>query len=193
MELAASQKFLARIFTDSQLRTRFYADPVAVGSEFGLSPEGARALAALPEEQVHEFSKSVRRQRRDAVSRLLPTSVKCLGPAFGEAFRDYVIVNALPAEAHAWRDALGFNRFFQSWAASHRVPRWQRELMAYESDRLEFTHSRSRLDWRFSFFPGHRTARRIAAGDVPTNVWPVPGLRVFWRWRADAGMHEKCF
>jgi len=191
MELAATQKFLARIFTDSQLRTRFYADPVHVGAEFGLSPAAARTLADVPENQVHEFSKSVRRQRLDAVSRLLPCSVKCLGTSFGEAFREYVLANALPSESHSWRDAINFNRFFQQWSVSHRVPRWQRELLAYESDRLEFTHDHSRLNWRFSFFPGHRTARRVEAGEVPAKVWPVPGLRVFWRWRASGEMHEE--
>lgn len=192
MELAATQKLLARLFTDSQLRNRFYANPVKVGAEFGLSPETASTLAVVPEARVHDFAKSVRRRRLEAVTRLLPCSAKCLGPAFGEAFRDYVLQHALPAEAQAWFDAVSFGRFFRQWIRNRKgVPTWQQELLAYESERLGFEHGRDRFNCHLSLFPGHRTARRVSAGEIPTKVWPMPGLHVFWRWRRGGEMHER--
>jgi len=191
MELAATQTLLARIYTDSRLRTRFYADPVAVGSEFGLSAATARSLAAVPETDIHEFAKAVRRRRLEATGRLLPCSTKCLGPRFGEAFREYVLGHPLPAECHAWHDAVAFEGFFQSWCQQHpEITPWQREVLRFESERLAFTHRRARLLVRFCLYPGHRTARDIAAGRPPKTVWPLPGLRIFWRWKAGGEMHE---
>ncbi|MBL6764451.1 MAG: hypothetical protein ISQ14_05800 [Verrucomicrobiae bacterium] len=192
MELATTQKLLARLFTDSRLRVRFYADPVSVGAEFGLCPESSRMLAEVPEDQIHDFSKSVRLQRLESVTCLLPCSVKCLGARFGEAFREYVLQSPLQAGSHAWCDAVDFNAFFQDWAAKNRgIPKWKRELVRYESDRLAFINNRERFSWSVSLFPGHRMVRRMQTGDVPSKVWPIPGLRVFWRWRPDDPMHEK--
>lgn len=192
MELAATQKFLTRIFTDSRLRTRFYADPVRVGAEFGLSAKVATTLADLSESDVHEFSKSVRRQRLESATRLLPSAAKCLGTRFGEAFRDFVLSHALPAESRPWNDAVAFQAFFQDWCGQHpEIPRWQREVIAYESERLEFDHSHRLLHIRLCLYPGHRTARRIAAGRTPARVPLLPGLRIFWRWNANGEMHEK--
>ena len=46
MGLAEVQAALARLFTDSDLRVRFFADPIEVGRELGLDESETTGLAA---------------------------------------------------------------------------------------------------------------------------------------------------
>ncbi|MGB0578186.1 MAG: hypothetical protein ACPGVU_00665 [Limisphaerales bacterium] len=183
MELAATQKLLARILTDSTLRNRFFADPVTIGASFGLSAEEARVLAELPKDDVHDFTKSIRRQRLETVTALLPDSVSILGRRFGELFREYVVKEQLPADAHPWTDAIRFcTACVKAKKLKVEVQRWELELMRYEGARLEFLHGEKLLQFHFSMSGVTRAAKALAAGKAVTSVLPIPGIAIFIRW-----------
>lgn len=183
MELAATQKLLARIYTDSTLRNRFFADPVTIGASFGLSPEDAQTLAELPKDDVHDFTKSIRRKRLESATTLLPLSVSALGRRFGELFRGYVVKSQLPADAHPWTDAI---RFCEACVTAKKLKvemqRWELELMRYEGARLKFLHGEKSLQTFSSFYGVTRAAKALTAGAEVNSVMPLPGWAVFIRW-----------
>jgi len=183
MELAATQKLLARIYTDSTLRNRFFADPVSIGASFGLSAEEAQTLAELPKDDVHDFTKSIRRQRLESVTALLPETVKILGRRFGELFREYVVKSQLSADAHPWTDAIRFcTACITAQKLKVTVKRWEMEMMRYEGARLEFLHGEKSMQMHFSMYGVTRAANTLAAGGEVTSIMPIPGWAVFIRW-----------
>jgi hypothetical protein len=183
MELASTQKLLARIYTDSVLRNRFFADPVTIGASFGLAPETARQLADLPKEEVHKFTKSLRRQRLEWVGRELPFSLKLLGRRFGELFKDYVVKSQLPENAQPWVDAI---HFYEAIAGRKKhlveIRKWELEFMRFECTRLAFNNSPDRVRRFFSFRRINRLENALAAGEIPTSATPLPCFTIFWRW-----------
>lgn len=137
MELAASQKLQAHLYTDSLLRKRFYADPVTVGAQFGLSEAASLQLAKLPQDQVKEFTKQLRRKRLKDVSAHLPRFVRLLGRDFGELFKQYVLKTPPPADQVAWQDALRFTAFVLDQPKKLGLdPPWARHLLRYEAARI---------------------------------------------------------
>jgi len=183
MELAAEQKLLARVYTDSTLRNRFFADPVGIGAAFGLSPDTARQLAALPKDQVHQFTKALRRHRLESVFEELPLSRKLFGRRFAELFKDYVVKHQLPENGFPWKDAVQFVRHaIQNAKPSVEVARWELEFMRYEATRLEFNHSPDRARTFFSLYRVNSLDPPLKAGDIPESCPALPCFTLFWRW-----------
>jgi hypothetical protein len=86
MALGDVQRALAQLAIDRRLRDRFFADPVAVGTEWGLVADEARDLAQTPRRALDEFADSLRRKRRDQVRRVVPITARALGlPRFSNA------------------------------------------------------------------------------------------------------------
>lgn len=183
MELATSQKLLARIYTDSVLRNRFFADPITIGASFGLNQDAALQLAKLPKEEVHNFTKSLRRQRLAWVSRELPLSRKLLGSRFGELFKDYVVKSQLPEKSLPWVDAMRFcKNAINRKKSAVEVAKWELEFMRYECARLDFNNSPDRVRRFFSYYRVNGLEAAITAGQIPTSVRTLPCFTVFWRW-----------
>lgn len=183
MELAASQKLLARVYTDSVLRNRFFADPVTIGASFGLSADAAKELAGLPKEELHKFTKSLRRQRLESVGRELPLTRQLLGRRFAEIFKDYVVKSQLPEKAFPWMDAVRFvDETLERKKHSAEVAQWELEFMRYECTHIAFNNSRDRFRSFFSLYRVHGIRRRLEEGSIPTSCAPIPCCSVFWRW-----------
>ncbi len=175
MGLAESQRLLARLSTDADLRSRFAGDPAGVAADFGLSP--AEALA-LPFGQVEEFARSLVSKRWGEVELLLPLACRALGPArFADLFarhaRGYV-----PAGIKKHRDdAVAFAGFL---AGSEVAPAWVGDLARFEAAAL-LAHEPAR---RFVLARlGHHPAdlARAATGDGQAPVGR-PTLAAWSRW-----------
>src|SRR5262245_50779647 len=63
------ERFLARLLTDRAFRERFLADPAAVASQEGLSPEEAQAVAAMPTQDLRTAARSYQHKRDSKVPR----------------------------------------------------------------------------------------------------------------------------
>ena len=60
MALAEIQSALARLYIDAMLRDRFFAAPLVVGEQLGLSADDARDLARIPRREIDQFAESLR-------------------------------------------------------------------------------------------------------------------------------------
>ncbi len=183
MELAATQKLLARLCTDSILRNRFYADPAGIGRNFGLKPaESQRIAENLPQHQVHSFTKDLRRKRLADVTAQLPLSSTALGRQFAEVFKEYVIQNPPPEGAASWRDALNFEEFFHQYAAKHKLkPRWARQLLHFECRGIETEHTKVKFRIAFYLQRIPRFAKQLSAEKEVRAPAPVPSISIWWR------------
>lgn len=193
MELAATQKLLARLCTDSILRNRFYADPASVGRNFGLKPAESQKIAEnLPQDQVHSFTKNLRRKRLADVTAQLPLTSSAIGRQFAEVFKEYVIQNPPPEGAASWRDALGFRNFFQQYARKNKLkPSWARGLLHFECRGIETEHTD--VKFRFAFYLRRipRFAKQLNAGKDVKAPAPIPSVAIWWRSSKRGPIH--CF
>lgn len=194
MELAAQQAVLARLYTDSDFRRRFYEDPVSASTAAGLSPETATHLARLSEHEVHEFIKSLRRQRLHEVSTLLPLSAQVLGNQFTNAFKEYLISSAAEPPLHAWQDALAFaGHLLAPAAAQPSPPGLAIELLRYEAAGIRAEWTDTRFQCLCFRHPVPRVARRVRRPEAfPTKLPPVPGIAVWWRLGRNGKLHHLC-
>ena len=109
MGLEAVEAALARLYTDPELRERFFADPAAVAAAMGLGPDDASRVARVDRGQVEAFAESLVIKRFGEVRPALPRSLAALGD---EALRERFFAFAagfLPTGAHKHvADALAF-------------------------------------------------------------------------------------
>jgi enoyl-CoA hydratase/carnithine racemase len=82
MGLADVQAALARLFTDADLRDRFFNDPIATGRTLGLAEAEANGLASLVRVDVDRFAATLRRKRVDDARKFLPLTAQALGHSF---------------------------------------------------------------------------------------------------------------
>jgi hypothetical protein len=177
MELAASQKLQARLYTDSRLRKRFFADPVTVGAGFGLSSDAAHELAQLSQESVREFTRVIRRKRLDQVSRLFPLSTELLGREYGDAFKEYLLKEPPPSDQLAWKDALRFAAFFQIYIVKHPLAvSWGRELLRYEAAKVRAIWEEAPLQVLFVRCRLMKLIRLLGEGQAPQKASAMPSL-----------------
>ncbi|MBD2194761.1 MULTISPECIES: hypothetical protein [Calothrix] len=129
MGLAQTQQVLAQLYTNSQLRQRFFANPQSVGAELGLTEPQIQELAAISSEQVNMFANSLKWKRLGEVRELLPGTAKVLGKNFNDLFWRYA-ETYIPQGIKKHRlDAIAFANFIQTQKIE---PVWVRDLLRYE-------------------------------------------------------------
>jgi len=141
MGLSETQRLLARLYLETPLRERFFADPQKVAAEFGLSPEDAAQWTSLSRRQTEFFARSLKFKRLAEVRRLLPRSAELLGSSFTELFLRYAEAPLSGGLAKHYEDALAFVRFAER-VETPLEPRWALDLLRYEAAWL---HARATL------------------------------------------------
>ncbi len=137
MGLARVQWLLAQLYTDANLRERFFADTHAVSEEYGLSPDEAKHLCQLSAAQVTFFADSLRRKRLNAAAKLLPLSVYALGKRFAELFTEFADTFVPSGTNKQRQDARAFASFIEGIARGRQIgPPWVLELIRYEAAEL---------------------------------------------------------
>jgi hypothetical protein len=172
MELARQQQVLAQLYTNAELRRRFFTHPEATGQSLGLSLSAAQQLAQISVSQVRYFARSLQRKRLKEVAKILPATHRLLSSQFDELFLKYSQqpfprrVNKLAEDARAFVEFLD---------ASLRVTQpWMADLARYEAAWL--TASTQCLVARWFRFPAHKLRELSAPLESPPECQPTLAL-----------------
>lgn len=140
MGLAQLQHGLAQLYTNTELRDAFFADPRRVGSSWGLGPDEVEQLAQISAHDVRLFARSLHRKRLNAIAKLLPLTRRVLDRRFVEYFFQYAdtYVPSGPKKHH--QDALVFATFLMKKVKTENMspcsrgwPDWITDLVRYET------------------------------------------------------------
>lgn len=135
MGLAEVQLVLAQLYTNTELRERFFANPQVVGEELGLSVDEQQQLALLSAQQVKGFASSLKRKRLGEVRELLPLTARVLGKDCSKLFWQYAETYVPQGIKKHWEDALAFASFVQN--VEEIEPSWIVDLVRYEEAWLQ--------------------------------------------------------
>ena len=135
MSLLEAQNFLARIYTDENLRREFLSAPERTGRENNLSEKEIAELAEILPAELNLFADSLRWKRLREVEKLLPLTKQALAEDFEIYFREFAGV-FLPATVKKHlEDAIQFAEFLQG-----KEKNWKKDLAKYERAKLEFNN-----------------------------------------------------
>ena len=193
MGLAETQKALARIYTDSDLRERFFADPQAVGQQLGLASDEADSLARIPARQAAYFAASLLNKRIHEVAKLLPHSSRLLGQQFRKLFREYAQTHLPGGTKKHLEDAVSFAAYAERDSRlADAAPAWAIELLGYERESLRAGIPKPFLRWRSFRYPVHEIARRLSKGEaVSAQLEARPVLLLWFRPSRNARLRHR--
>lgn len=141
MGLAEIQNALARLYTDAELRERFFEDAKSVGREFGLNDEEINQLSKISSDELSFFSDSLLWKRLNEVEKLLPLTKKMLSEDFKDLFQSFAPThNSTEIKKHL-DDAIAFSKFLERKIQIG----WQVDLIRFEAARLEFNGMNRKL------------------------------------------------
>lgn len=89
MSLREQQNLLARLYTDSVLREKFFSAPIKIGKKFKLTENEINEIAAMAAEELNFFAESLYWKRLREVEKFLPLTRKVLDIKFKVEFRDF--------------------------------------------------------------------------------------------------------
>jgi hypothetical protein len=138
MALRDLQSVLARLYTDSAFRARFF-DGSEAARGLGLTIDEQQSLAALDRAQVERFARSLQQKRLGLVRELLPATAALLGETFAARFFEYC--DRQPSAREPFDEALAFldhlsSELPGSFQAS-ALPAYWPDLLTCERLRLE--------------------------------------------------------
>jgi hypothetical protein len=161
MGLAQTQQVLAQLYTNTDFRERFFANPQAVGTEFELSDEEAQQLAQSAQ-QINIFANSLKWKRLGELRELLPRTTKVLGKDFTSLFWQYA-ETYLPQGIKKHReDAIAFANFLEK-----TIDGKERDLVRYEKTWL-LTYERDRC-FQISWF--RYAVHRDCKPQIAIAIW----------------------
>jgi len=133
MSLLDVQNFLARIYTDAQLRREFLSAPERIGLENNLNEQEISELAEVLPEELNCFSESLVLKRLREVEKLLPLTRRILDKDFELYFREFANLFLPESIKKHLEDAIGFANFLQE-----KQNDWRRDVVKFEQAKLEF-------------------------------------------------------
>ena len=165
MSLLEVQNFLARVFTDEELRRKFLAAPETVGSENSLSEAEILQLRQMLPAQLNFFGDSLMFKRRHEVEKLLPLTRKALGRRDFEIFFREFAARFLPQtiKKHL-EDATRFADFLE---AKPIEPVWAKDLVGFERAKLIFNNSARRFLFKKFDYDVREIIKNISRSDAP--------------------------
>ena len=135
MSLQRQQDFLARLFTDENLRRNFLSDPDRTGLENGLTENESADLRLVLPEQLDFFADSLFWKRLREAEKFLPLTRKLLKERFSELFREFARnYNPASVKKHL-EDAAEFCRYLQN---AEIEPVYIKDAARFELGKLEF-------------------------------------------------------
>lgn len=134
MSLREQQNFLARLYTDANLRRAFTSEPEKIGAENCLNETEIAELAAVFPEELDFFAASLVWKRLREAKKFLPLTEKVLGADFEKLFRRFSQnYNPQTIKKHL-EDALEFSKFLQTETVSEAA----KTAAKFERAKLEF-------------------------------------------------------
>ncbi len=174
MSLLEQQNFLARLYTDENLRRRFLSEPEKIGLENDLTEPEIAGIAAIIPEELNFFADSLFWKRLREVEKILPLTRKVSGGSFEKYFREFSQnYNPKSVKKHL-EDAVGFCSFLQNCEIE---PVWAKDLAKFEQARLIFnSKTKDFLFRKFDF-----DIRKISREDTKAQS-EFPARRTFAVW-----------
>jgi len=171
MGLAEVQRTLARIYTDAELRERFFGDPLNVGREIGLSAEESSNLAQMSAAQVKTFADSLYGKRLLGVGKLLAMTRRTLGERFDAHFRRFAAAPVQGGTPQYLDDAMKFATYLENSLCEERVGSgWTLDLLRYEKARLKAADPKRRVVAAYFRHDISRLVRSVARKEEPPTV-----------------------
>lgn len=134
MSLQAQQNFLARLYTDAELRRDFLSQPEKIGAENDLNGKEIAELAEILPEELNFFAESLFWKRLREVEKFLPLTKRFLGEDFSTHFSEFSQnFNPQTVKKHL-EDAIGFCLFLQKPEVAEIV----RNIAEFEKTKIEF-------------------------------------------------------
>jgi len=135
MSLLDTQNFLAKIYTDENLRREFLAAPEKIGRENDLSEREIAELAEVFPDELNSFADSLFWKRLREVEKLLPLTRAQMNQEFERHFREFSRnFNSQSIKKHL-DDAL---RFCDYLRANEIISATGKNAAKYEQAKLEF-------------------------------------------------------
>jgi hypothetical protein len=180
MGLVQIQQVLAQLYTNSELRKRFFANPQTVGAELGLNDEETQQLAEISVQQVNIFANSLKWKRLGEVRELLPRTARVLGKNFNDLFWRYAETHIPQGIKKHREDAIAFANFIQ---AQEIEPAWISDLVRYEKTWL-LAYDSPRC-FRVCWF--HYPIHTLPSAE---NIRRQLTLAMWWRLSARSPLHH---
>ena len=139
MSLLDVQNFLARLYTDENLRLEFLAAPEKIGKDNNLNEKEVAELAQVLPAELNFFADSLRWKRLREVEKLLPLTKKALAEDFEKYFREFASQFTPETIKKHLEDAVRFAEFLQMKEIESN---WIKDLAKYEQAKLEFNACR---------------------------------------------------
>ncbi|MCY7377564.1 MAG: hypothetical protein LH472_16525 [Pyrinomonadaceae bacterium] len=135
MSLLETLNFLARVYTDANLRREFLSAPERIGKENALTAEEICEIVEIFPDEINAFAESLFWKRLREVEKLLPLTRRSLNAEFERLFREFSPDFNPPSIKKHLEDALCFGRFLQKSAA---VSELAKNAAKFEGAKLEF-------------------------------------------------------
>ncbi len=179
MSLLDAQNFLARIYTDENLRRKFLAAPEQTGRENNLSEKEIAELAAVFPEELNFFADSLICKRLRAVEKLLPLTARALAEDYEKYFREFAVRYAPESIKKHLEDAIRFADFLQDQEIELF---WARDAAKFERAKLEFNNFGKRFVYEIFDYDIKEFARQGA--NAPSAIRKKKTLAIWIRFGA---------
>ncbi|BAY97644.1 hypothetical protein NIES37_15880 [Tolypothrix tenuis PCC 7101] len=185
MGLAQTQQILAQLYTNTEFRNSFFANPKVVGAELGLSDAEIENLSQLATPQVNLFANSLKWKRLNLLSKLLPRTAIALGKNFKTLFWQYAETYIPQGIKKHRQDAIAFAEFIVKTSQQAGLePIWISDLVRYEQAWLlaeELNHG-----WKVCWF--RYPVDKLETGEE--KIPPQLTIAVWWRLQARSPLHH---
>ena len=182
MGLAQIQRVLARLYTDSVLRDRFFADPQGVGEASGLGSTEAQELTQLSAQHVIFFASSLKRKRLNEACKLLPLTHRVMGKQFASLFLKYANTRVPMGPKRHLEDGIAFSAFIENGARVDGIkPPWVVELLRYEAACLKAADQTCQWTVRCFRYPIKKLVRCCVQGNELTVLGMQPTVALWLR------------
>ncbi len=151
MALVQVQSLLARLYTDADLREKFFVDPDQIAKEFCLSQTEVENFSQINHIQIKSFSVSLIQKRLSEVRKKLGLTSRLLGPRFPPLFFRFAQAKPGHGIRKHLEDCFAFADFLRSVARREGIPEWILEILRYEMMGLKTAYGRG-LSLHVSFF-----------------------------------------
>lgn len=132
MSLREQQNLLARLYTDKNLREKFFAEPKKIGFEFELTQKEIHEIVEIAPQELNFFAESLFWKRVREVEKFLPFTKKILAEDFQSLFEQFTQnFNPKSVKKHL-EDAFEFCKFLQT----NEIPLIAKNIAAFEKAKL---------------------------------------------------------
>jgi hypothetical protein len=149
MSLLEQQKILARLYTDENLRERFFSEPEKTGAENNLTATEIEGIKSILPAEIRFFADSLFYKRLREVEKLLPLTRQVLSSDFETHFRRFASEFLPDSIKKHLDDAIKFCAFLR---LQNLEPLCLVDLIRFEQAKLKFIgYQKQFVGRRFQF------------------------------------------